>query len=140
MLGLQLFLRQDGRTYLNGTGNFGANTRKAVRHFQASPSQKHNLPVTGVVNRATWRKVISNQFHVPVPHYPNPQLSPGASLNDRRGENLANMTERLGELPWFDAYGDNTVYKGSLLGSVKEFQRRVGLHEGCGPVSRRFRR
>lgn len=127
VLGLQLYLRQEGRTYLNGTGYFGDNTRKAVRHFQA----RNNLPVTGVVNRATWRKVISNQWHVPVPDYPNPQLSPGASLNNRRGDNLANMTVRLGGLPWFDAYGDNTVYSGGLLRSVKEFQRRVGL-QGTG--------
>jgi peptidoglycan hydrolase-like protein with peptidoglycan-binding domain len=37
------------------TGSFGNETRAAVRDFQ----QKRNLKVTGVVNAATWQKIIS---------------------------------------------------------------------------------
>lgn len=124
VLGLQMYLRQEGLTYLNGTGNFGANTRQAVRHFQA----KHNLPVTGVVTKTTWRHIITNQFHLPVPNYPNPQLSPGQSLDGNRGSYLKNMTMRLSGLPWFDWNDSHTVYHGAFLASVKEYQRRVGIN------------
>jgi len=128
VLGLQLDLRQnEGLKYLNGTGNYGANTVKAVKHFQA----RHNLPVTGVVTKTTWRKVITSVVHLPAKGYPNPQLSPGASLSTSRGEYLSNMTERLGALPWFQYNIEQSHYNGKLLAEVKTFQKRVGL-QGTG--------
>jgi peptidoglycan hydrolase-like protein with peptidoglycan-binding domain len=124
VLGLQLFLREEGLTYLNGTGDFGAHTRQAVRHFQA----RHNLAVTGVVTKTTWRHIITNQFHLPVKGLPTPQLSPGQSLESNRGFDLKNLTMRLWGLPWFDYNDTNKVYHGTLLGSVQEYQRRVGIN------------
>jgi peptidoglycan hydrolase-like protein with peptidoglycan-binding domain len=40
VLGLQMYLRENGLKYLEGTGYYGTLTTKAVKHFQA----KHNLP------------------------------------------------------------------------------------------------
>jgi peptidoglycan hydrolase-like protein with peptidoglycan-binding domain len=124
VLGLQMYLRGQGLTYLNGTGNYGANTIKAVKHFQA----RHNLPVTGIVTKTTWRHIITSQFHLPVPNYPNPQLSPGQSLDGPHGSDLKNMTMRLSSLSWFDWNDSHKVYHGALLASVKEYQRRVGIN------------
>jgi len=125
VLGMQSYLIGRG-AHLNGTGYYGANTVKAVKHYQA----KHGLPVTGVVGKATWRKVISNQYHLPEKQ-PNPQLSPGANVTGSRGAIMFNMTIRLG-LPWFPySVTDQTVYNGKLLADVKTFQKRVGL-QGTG--------
>jgi len=129
VLGLQLDLRQnEGLKYLNGTGYYGANTIKAVKHFQA----KHNLPVTGVADRAVWRKVIIGFVHLPnTAMAVNPQLSPGASLGTARGESLRDMTGRLIGLPWFQYNLEQSHYNGKLLAEVKTFQKRVGL-QGTG--------
>ncbi len=129
VLGLQMYLRQEGLTYLEGTGNYGTLTTKAVKHFQA----KNNLPVTGEVTREVWQKINNNTFHVPVPNYPNPQLNPGEMIygSDREFA-VGNMAERLVPLPWFhNNDSDSLVYDGDLLSSVQLFQRRVGL-QGTG--------
>jgi len=127
VLGMQYFLISKGVDYLNGTGYYGANTVKAVKHYQA----KRGLPVTGVVDKATWRRVISNHWHLPEKQ-PNPQLSPGASLTGARGSIMHNMVLRLGGLPWFPvSLKEQPVYNGKLLAGVKTFQKRVGL-QGTG--------
>lgn len=127
VLGLQMYLRQVGLTYLEGTGYYGTLTTKAVKHFQA----KHNMPITGEVTREVWRKINNNTFHVPVPNYPNPQLNPGEMIygNDREFA-VGNMADRLTNLDWFHD-SDSFVYEGDLVSSVQLFQRRVGL-QGTG--------
>jgi peptidoglycan hydrolase-like protein with peptidoglycan-binding domain len=128
VLGLQMYLRQNGLTYLQGTGYYGPLTTQAVKHFQA----KHNLPVTGEVTHSVWRKINNNDFHLPIPNYPNPQLSPGEMVyGPDREFAVGNMATRLSGLDWFDQGSDSFVYGGKLLSSVQLFQQRVGL-QGTG--------
>jgi len=122
VLGVQYYLRDNGASYLTGTGTYAANTTKAVKHFQ----HQNHLTVTGVVGHATWRKIIVNDFHLPW-KAPNPQLSSGASLRTKRGAELTNLTRRLHGLPWFQYNHGQTHYNGKLLADVKVFQKRVGV-------------
>lgn len=123
VLGLQMYLRENGLKYLEGTGYYGTLTTKAVKHFQV----KHNLPVTGVVTRSDWQKINNNTFHVSIPNYPNPQLNPGEMVYGQDREfAVGNMATRFSGLDWFH-YDDSFVYDGDLLASVQLFQQRVGL-------------
>lgn len=122
VLGLQYVLRDQGATYLTGTGTFAGNTETAVKHFQ----HVNHLPMTGVVDHAMWQKIIVNDFHVPW-NAPNPQLSPGASLKSTHGEELTSLTERMHGLPWFRYNAGQSRYDGSLLSEVRTFQNRVGV-------------
>ncbi|SMB89084.1 LysM domain-containing protein [Desulfonispora thiosulfatigenes DSM 11270] len=78
---LQIALRYSGFYYGPITGYFGSMTDDAVRRLQ----QARGLPVTGVVNVATWKALGVNCGYVPIPPMPptpvfNYLVQPGDTL------------------------------------------------------------
>lgn len=124
VMGLQLYLREHGYPYLTGTGNYGANTRKAVEDFKG----KHGRVRNADVGTKTWEQIITSRYQVPV-RFPNPQTAPGERLSGDRGFWLSELAiTRTYDLPWFNTAHTDGVYDGALVQSVKTFQHRVGLN------------
>jgi peptidoglycan hydrolase-like protein with peptidoglycan-binding domain len=99
----------------NPTGYFGEMTRSSVVSFQ----QNNRLPVTGIVDSATWRLISSSN---PVPPLPSDIfLGPGS-----RGPQVTTLQQQLKQLGYF--YGNPTgSFDRSTQEAVMRFQESYGL-------------
>ncbi|ARP44167.1 Peptidoglycan endopeptidase LytF [Geobacillus thermodenitrificans] len=109
---LQQLLKEKGFfSYPQATGYFGPITEEAVRAFQKAA----NLPVTGVVDDATYAKL---RAFVPTAR----TLSVGM-----RGDDVKVLQQRLKQLGYFK-YPEITGYFGTVTeAAVKQFQQANGL-------------
>ncbi|QNN51305.1 L,D-transpeptidase family protein [Nocardioides mesophilus] len=112
------------------TGDYGPDTRTAVAGFQ----EKRGLESTGVVDRATWRRLLamtSRPTEAQLFNRPGPALfAPGAS-----GPQVREIQARLRQIAWFsgdvtDAYGPQT------RDAVAGFQGKRGIPQ-TGSVDQR---
>ncbi|MGP3561979.1 C40 family peptidase [Geobacillus sp. BK01] len=109
---LQQLLKEKGFfTYPRATGYFGTITEEAVKAFQRAV----NLPVTGVVDDATYAKL---RAFTP---------SARALAVGSRGDDVKVLQQRLKQLGYFQ-YPEITGYFGTVTEkAVKQFQRANGL-------------
>jgi peptidoglycan hydrolase-like protein with peptidoglycan-binding domain len=127
VLALQLALRDQGYTYLRGTGTYASETLKAVKDFQ----RKHHIKASGIVGSKTWQALVGplskgvtgNSLHV----QPTFSLQPGERNQDKVFA-LTNMLVRIypyGERGVFSDPDD--VYTPALQKMVRDFQKRAGI-------------
>ena len=123
-------------------GIYDTATREAVRAFQSV----ERLPVTGVVDKATWDLLYRRyreslvRESAPVPLAQFPRLSAGYALREGDENFLVRLVQyALGELELiykgFDSVPQNGIYDAATMAAVRSFQKRHGLPE-TGEVDR----
>ena len=128
VLALQLALRDEGYTYLRGTGTYASETLRAVKDFQS----KHGIKASGIVGSKTWQalvgkkpKAITSGKLGTVKVF---SLQPGERNQDKVGR-LFNMLQRIhpymSDRALFDS--DLAVYNPTLQKMVRDSQKRAGI-------------
>jgi peptidoglycan hydrolase-like protein with peptidoglycan-binding domain len=128
VLALQLALRFEGYTYLQGTGTYASQTLKAVQDFQ----RKNGIKASGVVGAKTWQALVGKKsknvtggrlgFVTPF------SLRPG-ERNQAKVDLLYNMLGRIhpyrDEPAPVDTLSDS--YGPKMQRMVRDFQKRAGF-------------
>lgn len=137
---LQQFLRtiqrqRTGSTYVPPDGIFGSSTTAAVREFQ----QESNLPITGIVDRATWDAIFTaylavaaeNAAPTPIQGYQNPAIGLGVGDRGDGAAFLQIMLRRLAQrYPSIPAETTiSGIYTPATAAAVAALQRLSGLAE-----------
>ena len=129
VLALQLALRQEGYTYLKGTGNYAGETLRAVKDYQ----RKHHINASGVVGSKTWQALVGTKSKgvtggtlEVVKAF---SLNPG-ERNEEKLNTLYNMMQRI--YPYITEWQlptttDSYVYGADLQKMVRDFQKRAGI-------------
>ncbi len=135
---LQSYLRtiqryRTGSTLVPDDGIFGSRTAAAVREFQ----QEEGLPVTGVVDRATWDALYLAYLHVlailsppaPIQSYQSPET---ALVPGDQGDGVAflqvmlrRLAQRFPEIPVETVI--TGIYSPTTAEAVASIQRQSGL-------------
>lgn len=128
VLALQLALRDEGYTYLRGTGTYASETLRAVKDYQ----RKHHIKASGIVGAKTWQALVGKKSAGVTGNKLNVQpafsLQPGERSQEKVGS-LFNMLQRI------DPYMTNgqlldldyEVYSPQLQKIVRDFQKRAGI-------------
>ncbi|MCE7005402.1 peptidoglycan-binding protein [Kibdelosporangium philippinense] len=126
VLALQLSLRNDGYTYLNGTGNYSGNTLTAVQDFQ----RKNGINPSGIVGSKTWHALVGK---LPPSLTGNGEMTPpsfGINPGERNDEKMGwlnNAVQRI--YPYYlDLPEWSDTYQGRMVSIVQDFQRRAGIN------------
>jgi peptidoglycan hydrolase-like protein with peptidoglycan-binding domain len=128
VLALQLALRQEGYTYLKGTGTYAGETLRAVKDFQ----RKHHIRASGIVGSKTWQALVGRkstnftggQMHV-VPVF---SFQPGERNRDKFNDLYTLLTRIYPYLDQLNGYsGPSDVYGPELQKMVRDFQKRAGI-------------
>lgn len=137
---LQQFLRtiqrqRTGSTLVPMDGLFGSRTKATVQEFQ----QEIGLPVTGVVDRATWEAIFAaylmavaeSASPTPIQGYQNPAIGLGVGDRGDGVSFLQIMLRRLsGRYPAIPAEQTVTgIYTSATARAVATIQRLSGLAE-----------
>jgi peptidoglycan hydrolase-like protein with peptidoglycan-binding domain len=102
------------------TAQYGSGTREAVRGFQ----EKRGFEPTGVVDRRTWRRLVS-MTERPTHDQLFNVLRPGPALlaRDATGEEVRDLQARLVSIQWL--FGDVTgTYDAATVEAVRGFQAK----------------
>jgi peptidoglycan hydrolase-like protein with peptidoglycan-binding domain len=125
VLSLQLGLKAQGYTYLQGTGNYATNTLTAVRDFQ----RKHGIKDSGIVGSKTWHALVgplstnvTGNGHVRIPNF-------GITPGERNSEKMNTLFSTIMRV---SPYGDrlpseSDVYGPQMQQLVRDFQHRAGI-------------
>jgi peptidoglycan hydrolase-like protein with peptidoglycan-binding domain len=128
VLALQLALRDEGYTYLKGTGTYASETLRAVKDFQ----RKHHIKASGIVGSKTWQALVGKK----------PKAVTGGSLNvvatfslqpgERNQDKIDSLFNMLGRidpyLTQLNGYsGPTDAYGPELQKMVRDFQKRAGF-------------
>ncbi|RSM84250.1 hypothetical protein DMH04_21335 [Kibdelosporangium aridum] len=124
VLALQLSLRNEGYTYLNGTGNYAGNTLTAAQDFQ----RKNGINPSGIVGSKTWHALVGklppsltgNGAVTP----PSFGINPGETDQDKLNY-LYNALMRIHPYQLTE-WG---AYDGHIVAMVQDFQRRAGIKD-----------
>jgi peptidoglycan hydrolase-like protein with peptidoglycan-binding domain len=128
VLALQLALRQEGYTYLKGTGTYAGETLRAVKDFQ----RKHHIKASGIVGSKTWQALVGKKPEGSTADHMHAlaafSLQPGERNQDKLNI-LTNMLSRI--YPYVDQIdgysGPSDVYGPELQKIVRDFQKRAGI-------------
>jgi peptidoglycan hydrolase-like protein with peptidoglycan-binding domain len=127
VLALQLALRDEGYTYLRGTGNYQSETLRAVKDFQG----KNGIKASGIVGSKTWQALVGKKSTNQTGEALGPAeiftLQPG-ERNQGKVAMLYNMLQRIHPYNT-DALSDSdhNVYNPTMQKMVRDFQKRAGI-------------
>jgi peptidoglycan hydrolase-like protein with peptidoglycan-binding domain len=125
VLALQLALRQEGYTYLRGTGTYANETLRAVKDYQ----RKHHIKASGIVGSKTWQALVGKKPKAITGDSLNVQktftLQPGEQ-NEEKVFSLVNMLTRIYPYPGDADFGGD-VYSPEMQKAVRDFQKRAGF-------------
>jgi peptidoglycan hydrolase-like protein with peptidoglycan-binding domain len=123
VLALQLALRDEGYTYLRGSGFYADLTARAVKDFQ----RKHGIKASGIVGSKTWHALVGPKPRSVTTHAggkPTFGIQPG-ERNSHKVLVLADMLMRVH--PYARTEFDDMVYDATLQRLVRDFQQRAGI-------------
>jgi peptidoglycan hydrolase-like protein with peptidoglycan-binding domain len=129
VLALQLALRDEGYTYLKGTGNYAGETLRAVKDYQ----RKHHIKASGIVGSKTWQALVGTKSKAftggTLEVVEAFSLNPG-ERNEEKLNTLYNMLQRI--YPYLTEWApaantDPYVYGPDLQKMVRDFQKRAGI-------------
>jgi peptidoglycan hydrolase-like protein with peptidoglycan-binding domain len=126
VLALQLALRSEGYTILQGTGTYAQNTLASVRDFQ----RKNGINDSGIVGSKTWHALVGKKppsltgpGWVTVPTF---GINPGeVNMNKVSELHTALWRMRMYSPPPLDNAG---TYDAAMQAMVRDFQRRAGIN------------
>ena len=128
VLALQLALRQEGYTYLKGTGTYASETLRAVKDFQS----KHHIKASGIVGSKTWQALVGKKSTGvtggKLDVVATFTLQPGERNQDKI-DTLFNMLGRIDPyITQLNGYsGPTDAYGPELQKMVRDFQKRAGF-------------
>lgn len=122
------------------TGVYNAETAEAVRRYQ----EMRRLPVTGVVDFATWETLteeylFEREQRIPVMVRVLPDIAPYATLPGQRGDEVLILQILLNALRHDYDYPQvplSGIYGVQTLEAIREFQQKNGL-DATGTADRR---
>jgi peptidoglycan hydrolase-like protein with peptidoglycan-binding domain len=126
VLALQLALRQEGYTYLKGTGTYAGETLRAVKDFQ----RRHHIKASGIVGSKTWQALVgiksTGVTGGKLDVMQTFTLQPG-ERNQEKIDMLYNMLVRID--PYLSQLGTGPIdtYTPELQKMVRDFQKRAGI-------------
>lgn len=126
VLALQLSLRNEGYTYLRGTGTYAGETLRAVKDFQ----RKHHIKASGIVGSKTWIALVGPKPPSSTGEAPGSvqifTLQPG-ERNENELSMLMNMLQRIHPYANSMDSWEHDVYGPQLQKAVRDFQKRAGI-------------
>ncbi|MBP2322155.1 peptidoglycan hydrolase-like protein with peptidoglycan-binding domain [Kibdelosporangium banguiense] len=128
VLALQLSLRHEGYTQLNGTGTYAQNTLSAVQDFQ----RKNGINASGIVGSKTWHALVgkmppslTGQGWATPPSF-------GINPGERNGNKLSALFDAMQRIHPYTSQGlpdEGDVYGPQMQRLVQDFQRRAGIKD-----------
>jgi peptidoglycan hydrolase-like protein with peptidoglycan-binding domain len=113
-------------------GSFGASTRAALLAWQRS----HKLPVTGVLDKATWAKLVPAPPPAPAPA-PKPTPTPTSGGTTTAGSGLPSL-DQLAHTTSVSPYLKTVLHQGSRGNAVRALQVALAIkpYDGeFGPIT-----
>lgn len=127
VLALQISLRFEGYSYLNGTGVYSGNTLSAVQDFQ----RKNGINPSGIVGSKTWHALVGKKSVSLTGNgtrqAPGFGIQPG-EVNHDKIDALFEVIQRVH--PYYDSPlpQEGDTYGPRTQALVKDFQRRAGIN------------
>jgi peptidoglycan hydrolase-like protein with peptidoglycan-binding domain len=123
VLALQLALRAEGYTYLQGTGSYASETLRAVKDFQRG----NGIKDSGVVGSKTWQALVGKKKAAVTGGAPGSieifSLRPGE--RNEKADWLASIVQRIH--PYHGKVAFDGVYGANEQELVRDFQKRAGI-------------
>jgi peptidoglycan hydrolase-like protein with peptidoglycan-binding domain len=124
VLALQLALRNEGYSYLRGTGTYASETLRAVKDFQ----RKHNIKASGIVGSKTWHALVGSKPPSTTDSSVDVfSLQPG----ERNPDKVIQLLDLLNRIhPYannLESLWGQKIYGPEMQKMVRDFQKRAGI-------------
>lgn len=122
VLALQLALRDEGYTYLRGSGYYADLTLRAVKDFQ----RRHGIKASGIVGSKTWHALVGPKPRS-ITTQPGGKPTFGVQPGERNFHKVLVLADMLMRVHPYAGIEFDDVYDASMQRLVRDFQQRAGI-------------